>query len=97
MKVKKFEEVNYIAVKNDILKHIKILSVISIILLMIISLMCLYCMRLELDKKDLEMQIEDLEWANEDLMNYIEKRAEEQWKIEEDNMKLQELRDGGNR
>ena len=93
MKVKRFEEVNYIAVKNNIVKHFKILSVISITLVLIMSFISLYCMKLELEKQELKLQIEDLKWANEDLMHYIEKRAEEQWKIQEDNMKLQEMID----
>lgn len=60
MKPKKYEEVNYIAIKNNLMKHFKILSAISIIMALIAAFICLYCMKLAIEVDNLKIENEEL-------------------------------------
>ena len=84
MKVKKFEEVNYIAVKNSINRDFKILSAISIIMTLIAAFISLACMKLALENEALKEE-------NNELRQVIEMKDNMISDLQEDNIKLQEM------
>ena len=84
MHVKKYEEVNYIAVKNSINRDFKILSAISIIMTLIATFISLACMKLGIDNEELKIE-------NEELNKAIEMKNSQIADIQEDNLRLQEM------
>lgn len=60
MKVKKYEEVNYIAVKNSINRDFKMLSIFSVGMAIIAAIICLACMKLGIENEALKQENEEL-------------------------------------
>lgn len=84
MKVKKYEEVNYIAVKNSINRDFKILSIFSIAMTIIALIISIACMKLALENDSLKLE-------NEELNKAIEMKNSMISDLQEDNIKLQEM------
>lgn len=70
MKVKKYEEINYIAVKNSINKDFKMLSIFSIAMAIIAAIISLACMKLGIENEALQQE-------NNELRKVIEMRLED--------------------
>lgn len=84
MRVKKYDEVQYIAVKHSITKGVKItiiLTTLAGILGLIISFMGL----------DLSIKYEALKRENEALMKVVEMKDSVIGDLQEDNIRLQEM------
>ena len=79
MKVKKYEQVNYIAVKDSINRDFKILSRFSIVMTIIALIISIACMKLALENEALILQNKELNKVIEmkdsmirDLEEYLE-------------------------
>jgi len=81
MDVKKFEEVDYIVVKDSINRDFKRLSKVSIAMTIIALILSIACMKLGVENEELKIE-------NEELRKVIEIKNSQISDLEEDNMKL---------
>ena len=84
MKVKRFEEVNYIATKKSLKKELKIMTGLFIAMTIIASIISLACFKLGIENETLMQE-------NEELRKVIEIKDSMISDLQEDNMKLQEM------
>ena len=93
MKPKKYEPVNYIAVKDSINRDFKILSSFSIAMTIIALIISIACMKLGIENEALMLENEDLKKGIETLSHAVETKDSMISDLQEDNIKLQEMID----
>ena len=86
MKPKKYESVNYIAVKESINRDFKILSIFSILITIVALILSINCMKLAIENDSLKLE-------NKQLNKVIQMKDSMIADVQEDNIKLQEMID----